>query len=118
MAVMGIRWLDQLENMLAPYPMAYPAVVLAGLLLVAWLANFVTKRVLLRGLRSMIERFSGPNHNARQPLRVIARLSNIVPSVVLAAGLSIVPELPPGFSLTRMDFDLRGTCARCSAVGK
>ena len=96
MAVMGIRWLDQLENILAPYPMAYPAVVLAGLLLVAWLANFVTKRILLRGLRSMIERFSGPNHNARQPLRVIARLSNIVPSVVLAAGLSIVPELPPG----------------------
>ncbi|MGE8227256.1 MAG: mechanosensitive ion channel family protein, partial [Stenotrophomonas sp.] len=96
MAVMGIRWLDQLENMLAPYPMAYPAVVLAGLLLVAWLANFVTKRILLSGLRSMIERFSGPNHNAKQPLRVIARLSNIVPSVVLAAGLSIVPELPPG----------------------
>jgi len=96
MAVMGIRWLDQLENMLAPYPMAYPAVVLAALLLVAWLANFVTKRILLRGLRSMIERFSGPNHNARQPLRVISRLANIVPSVVIAAGLSIVPELPPG----------------------
>ena len=30
MAVMGIRWLDQLENILAPYPMAYPAVVLAN----------------------------------------------------------------------------------------
>jgi miniconductance mechanosensitive channel len=96
MAVIGIRWPDQLEDMLAPYPMAYPAVALAALLLVAWLANFVTKRILLRGLRSMIERFSGPNHSAKQPLRVIARLSNIVPSVVLAAGLSIVPELPPG----------------------
>ncbi|MGH8055110.1 MAG: mechanosensitive ion channel family protein [Stenotrophomonas sp.] len=96
MAVMGIRWLAELENTLAPYPMAYPAVALAALVLVAWLANFVTKRILLAGLRSMIERFSGPNHNAKQPLRVIARLSNIVPSVVLAAGLSIVPELPPG----------------------
>jgi len=96
MAVMGIRWLGQLENVLAPYPMAYPAVVLAALLLVAWLANFVTKRILLRGLRSAIERFSGPQHNAKQPLRVVARLANIVPSVVLAAGLAIVPELPPG----------------------
>lgn len=36
----------------------------------------------------------------------------------LDASLPVVPELPPGFSLTRMDFDLRGTCARCSAVGK
>ena len=60
MAVIGIRWLDQLENMLAPYPMAYPAVVLAALLLVAWLANFITKRILLRGLRKVIERISGP----------------------------------------------------------
>ena len=36
----------------------------------------------------------------------------------LDASPPVVPELPPGFSLTRMDFDLRGTCARCSAVGK
>jgi len=93
---MGIRWLDQLENMLAPYPMAYPAVVLAALLLVARLANFITKRILLRGLRKVIERISGPDRNGKQPLRVIARLANIVPSVVIAAGLAIVPELPPG----------------------
>ncbi|MFT3961717.1 Fur family transcriptional regulator [Propionivibrio sp.] len=33
----------------------------------------------------------------------------------LDASLPVVPELPSGFSLTRMDFDLRGVCARCSA---
>ena len=33
----------------------------------------------------------------------------------LDASLPVVPDLPPGFSLTRMDFDLRGTCANCSA---
>ena len=32
----------------------------------------------------------------------------------LDASLPVVPELPSGFSLTRMDFDLRGVCARCS----
>jgi Fur family ferric uptake transcriptional regulator len=32
----------------------------------------------------------------------------------LDASPPVVPELPSGFSLTRMDFDLRGTCARCS----
>ncbi len=100
MAVMGIRWLDQLENVLAPYPMAYPAMVLAALLLVAWLANFVTKRILLRSLRSVIERISSTDHGARQPLRVIARLANVVPSVVIAEGLSVVPELPPALVQT------------------
>jgi Fur family ferric uptake transcriptional regulator len=33
----------------------------------------------------------------------------------LDASLPVVPELPAGFSLRRADFDLRGTCARCSA---
>src|SRR5690606_2844342 len=47
-------------------------------------------------LRRVIERISGPDRNGKQPLRVIARLANIVPSVVIAAGLAIVPELPPG----------------------
>jgi Fur family ferric uptake transcriptional regulator len=33
----------------------------------------------------------------------------------LEAALPAAPVLPSGFSLTRMGFDLRGTCARCSA---
>ncbi|MDR2613957.1 MAG: transcriptional repressor [Candidatus Accumulibacter sp.] len=33
----------------------------------------------------------------------------------LDASPPVVPALPPGFSLTRVDFDLRGTCTRCSA---
>jgi Fur family ferric uptake transcriptional regulator len=34
----------------------------------------------------------------------------------LEASLPDAPTLPPGFSLTRMDFDLRGTCARCATT--
>jgi Fur family ferric uptake transcriptional regulator len=33
----------------------------------------------------------------------------------LDASPPIAPALPLGFTLTRMDFDLRGTCAHCSA---
>ncbi len=29
------------------------------------------------------------------------------------ASLPVAPALPPGFSLTRLDFDLRGICANC-----
>ena len=31
----------------------------------------------------------------------------------LDASLPVAPALPPGFSLTRLDFDLRGICANC-----
>jgi Fur family ferric uptake transcriptional regulator len=33
----------------------------------------------------------------------------------LDASPPAAPALPPGFSLTRMDFDLRGSCARCAS---
>ena len=33
----------------------------------------------------------------------------------LEASLPVVPALPPGFSLTHMNFDLRGVCASCRA---
>ena len=33
----------------------------------------------------------------------------------LDASPPVIPVLPSGFSLTRMDFDLRGVCVNCSA---
>ena len=48
--------LDALREALAPYPWAYSLIVLSALLLVAWLANLITRRVLLRGLRHVIAR--------------------------------------------------------------
>ena len=89
-----LPWLETLRQSLSPWPAAWPATVLLALLAVAWLANFVTKKILLRGLRHVIERLSGPGHDTRLPMRAVARLSNVVPSIVIAGGLSLVPGLP------------------------
>jgi miniconductance mechanosensitive channel len=103
--VLSFVWLEQLQQTLEPYPMAWSGTVLLTLLVVAWLANFITKRILLRGLHSVVARVSGHGEDAKQPMRVIARLANVVPSVVIAAGLSIVPDLSP--TLVRL---LQGAC--------
>ena len=97
--------LEALQQALEPYPWAWPLLALAALLLVAWVANFVTKRILLRGLHTVIQRVSGHGEEGRRPLRVISRLANVVPSVVIAAGLNLVPDLPP--DLVRV---LQGAC--------
>ena len=34
----------------------------------------------------------------------------------LDAAPPLAPDLPPGFALSRMDFDLRGRCAACAGV--
>lgn len=89
--------LDQLQTVLAPYPWAYTVTVLGAVLLVAWLANFLTKRVLLRGLRQLLARslFGGAHHDHEVRLQVVPRLANVVPALVISAGVSLVPDLPP-----------------------
>ncbi|MCF7752017.1 mechanosensitive ion channel family protein [Bacillus subtilis subsp. subtilis] len=96
-AVATTRWLDRVQQTLEPWPWAYTLVVLCALALAAWLANVITKKILLRGLRKLVSRLPG---NARgneggNNLRVISRLSNVVPSMVIAAGIRMVPDLSP-----------------------
>ncbi|KLI97617.1 mechanosensitive ion channel family protein [Luteimonas sp. FCS-9] len=89
--------LERLSDLLAPYPWAYSATVLAGLCLLAWLANFVTKRILLRGLGRLLQRtpLGGAQHDHQVRLQAIPRLANVVPALVISAGISVVPDLPP-----------------------
>ena len=97
-AVVAVRWLDDLQRALEPWPWAYTGAVLCLLALAAWLANFVTKKILLRGLRGLINRLpGGAAHGGRgsNVMRVVSRLSNVVPSQVIAAGITVVPDLPP-----------------------
>jgi len=96
-AVIAVQFLETLQNTLEPWPWAYTTIVLCALALAAWLANFVTKRILLRGLRRLVRRLpgNGGDNEGGSNLRVISRLANVVPSMVIAAGIRIVPDLPP-----------------------
>ena len=49
-----IEWLDTLQEALKPYPWAYSAIVAGVLILVAFLVNWITKRILLRGLQRLL----------------------------------------------------------------
>ena len=89
--------LEALRDTLAPYPWAYSLLVLAALLLAAWLANFVTRRILLRGLRHVLLRvaaLAGHAGDSVSRMRVVSRLANVVPALVIGAGIGLVPDLP------------------------
>ncbi|MGJ4803506.1 mechanosensitive ion channel family protein [Luteimonas sp. SDU82] len=89
--------LERLQAALAPYPWAYSGLAIAVLLLAAWLANWLTKRVLLRGIQRALQTSvaRGEAHGSEVRMRVIPRLANVVPAMVIAAGVSVVPDLPP-----------------------
>ena len=90
-----------LATALEPYPWAYTAVMLAALLLLAWLANFVTKKILLRALRralGMLPALRGGDAPVIH-MRAVPRLANVVPALVIAGGIVLVPGLPPEVAL-------------------
>ena len=62
------------------------------LVFVAGAANWVIKRVLVRGLHKMLRSAAVGQAIARS--RVVARLSNIIPALMIAVGIGWVPELP------------------------
>lgn len=75
-----LAWLRQHEEL-------HTIVTTVVLILLAWVSNWIVKRILIRGLF----RVTGAQI---QDHGLIRRLANIVPALVLAGGVRIVPNLP------------------------
>ncbi len=76
------------------YPELHSLISLSLLLLAAWIANWVVKRILIRGLyRALAATAIGQDQSLAES-NIIARLANVVPAIVLSSGIALVPELP------------------------
>ena len=62
-----------------------------GLIFIAWLANWVVKRILVNGLHRIAQLIVD---RPLQDFGFIKRLSNVVPALVLTIGVVAVPGLP------------------------
>lgn len=71
----------------------------ALLLLIAasWLANFIAKRILVRGLMSLLQmrRAAKGRTGGLAHMAFISRLANVIPALVITYGIRFVPGLPP-----------------------
>ena len=82
------------QEWLEHYPSLYSLTGISLLLLAAWLANWVVKRILLRGLYRALKATPIGQDGSLHDSRVIARLANIVPALIISAGITLVPNLP------------------------
>ncbi|MDP1674505.1 MAG: mechanosensitive ion channel, partial [Burkholderiales bacterium] len=89
-----INGFEQLSAMLNDYPRAYMLVALLLLLTAAWLSNWIAKRILVRGAYRVLRATPLGADDGLSRHDVIRRLSNVVPAVVLSAGVAVVPDLP------------------------
>lgn len=89
--------IPQMESLLAQLestPWLLTTVALAGLLLAAIAADWITRKVLLRLIRQALKATPSLYDEALLDRGVISRLSNVVPALVIFLGVGQVPELP------------------------
>jgi miniconductance mechanosensitive channel len=75
-------------------PWAQAAAAIAVLLAVAYVANWIAKRVVLRLIQRGLA-LSPLAEEGPQLGRIVRRLSNIMPALVIQFGIGAVPHLPP-----------------------
>ena len=79
--------------------LAGPALGLAVVFGVAWLANVVARRWILRAIMTVVRRTQFTWDDRIYEHDVFRRLANVVPAVVVHYGVLLVPGLPPSLSL-------------------
>ena len=84
---------------LAGIPYASLLVGLLVLALVAWIANWLTRRVLLVIVGRLAKASPSKWDDAIMGRRVLARLANVVPALVVYGGIALVPDVPAWLDL-------------------
>src|SRR5690606_19537475 len=79
---------------LAGIPYAATAAALVVLALVAWIANWLTRRVLLVVVGRLAKASPSKWDDAIMGRRVLARLANVVPALIVLGGIALVPGVP------------------------
>ncbi|WP_439887720.1 mechanosensitive ion channel family protein [Pseudomonas sp. MBLB4123] len=83
----ALEWLER-------YPELYSLIGLGLLLLSAWLGNWLVKRILVRALCRLIDATALGRNAQHLDNELIKRLANIVPALIISAGIGLVPHLP------------------------
>lgn len=81
-------------NWVAPYPWLEATIGLSVLALIAWLADLLVRRMLIRSLYNMLRTSTLRNDPELANSKVIAHLSHIVPPLIISGFIHWVPHLP------------------------
>lgn len=79
---------------LQAYPIVNSLIGIAALCLAAWIADWITKFILMRLARQLAERTSLFGEGLLLRYKVVQRLAYIVPALVIQHGVNLVPSLP------------------------
>lgn len=88
-----LAFIQNIQDWSDHYPWLEMLTSLSILILLALLANFIAKQVVVRGIRKLISKMKFVNQDIFAQHSVIRRVSNIVPAIVIMNGIVTVPHL-------------------------
>ena len=89
-----LSFISEIRSELSQYPWLEMLISFAILIFLAALANFIAKRIIVRGIRHIISKLKSPHQSIFAQHSVTRRFANIVPAIVIMNGISAVPHLP------------------------
>ncbi|MDU6055992.1 MAG: mechanosensitive ion channel, partial [Acinetobacter junii] len=88
------NFISDIRTELSQYPWLEMLVALSILIFFADLANFIAKRIIVRGIRHLITKLKSPNQSIFAQHSITRRFANIVPAIVIMNGITTIPHLP------------------------
>ena len=92
----NLNYLEKLQRWSDQYPWLEMLSSLSILLVVAFVANLIAKKIVVNGIRKLLLRVKMANTQIIAEHNVIRRISNIVPAVIILNGIKTVPHLSVG----------------------
>ena len=90
-----LNFIADIRSELSHFPWLETLLALIVLVLFAALANFIAKRVIVRGIRYLVTKLKTSNQSIFAEHSIIRRLANLVPALVVMNGITTIPHLSP-----------------------
>ncbi len=91
--------MESYTALIEKFPWIASVIGLICLVLAAWLMNSVFKRMILKGIQKALSSTAYGKDEELGKHGVIPRLANVIPALVIAEGIGLVPGLPDAFVL-------------------
>lgn len=91
------EYYQQAVTWLKTYPIVFTVICFCLLIITSWVANFIVKRILVRGITHVLKATLLRKDDILSRYDVVSRLSNVVPALILSLGIGLVPGLPEPF---------------------
>lgn len=90
-----LNFIADIRSEISHYPWLETLLALIVLVLFAALANFIAKRVIVRGIRYLVTKLKTSNQSIFAEHSIIRRFANVVPALVVMNGITTIPHLSP-----------------------